>query len=192
MESQGARIVTSPSWLPALASVDGEWHEVIRRLHEVFRRDFIRGNPKLRGFPVRWDRRVEEGDRYDEGFWHLVTKKDHASGDRLLDPDRAKRIAWPAAIIDHAGEDCVLAWDYREGSGRIRTYLWLQEEDFVVILERKILKNDGSEAYFLITSYFAAGDSSRRNLRRKHEQREIANAIAAPKDGERSLSTHGR
>jgi hypothetical protein len=56
-------------------------------------------------------------------------------------------------------------WDYEEGRRRVRTYLWLREYDYAVILEKR------KGHYYLITAYYVDGDSNRRSLRRKYEQR---------------------
>jgi len=45
--------------------------------------------------------------------------------------------------------------------------------------------------YFLITAYYVEGNSSRRKLRKKYENR-LLNCNHRFKSGERSPSTHGR
>jgi len=127
----------APDWLPDLLSLSGSGQEIIGRLYEMFERDFNRGHPVFRSVPVWWNRRCLDGDPREEGFWHIITKDDAASGERLLDSPRAKRLAWARATIDHAESDDVVVFDYEEGSGRVRTYLWVNDQDYVVILERQ-------------------------------------------------------
>ena len=58
---------------------------------------------------------------------------------------------------------------YRE-KGKLRTYLWLRELDYVVVL--KGVPPAAPRYYFLITAFHLSGDSQRRNMRRRHEERE--------------------
>ena len=37
----------------------------------------MNGKPTFDGLPVWWDRRHEDGDPHEEGFWHLITKDDN-------------------------------------------------------------------------------------------------------------------
>jgi hypothetical protein len=111
-----------------------------------------------------------DGDPHEEGFWHLTTREDKASGDRLLDPPRAKRLRWCRATIDNAASPDVLMFDYEEGNGRIRTYLWVRDADYVVILEKRE-KNGKVVAYSLVTAFPLDGPSRRKDMRRKYDNR---------------------
>ncbi len=153
-----------PAWLPQLHDTDGNWAEVCGRLFEVFSRDFYGAAPAFQGRKVLWDTRREDG-KYDECFWHLITKTDPASGDRLVDTARAKRIAWSAAIIRNSADAAVSCWDSKE-AGKLRTYLWLKAMDFVVVLEKR-----KSDRCVLVTAYVVEGDSSRRKLQRSYDRR---------------------
>ena len=59
-----------------------------------------------------------------------------------------------------------LAWDYEEGDGTIKTYVWLDEYDFVVILKKY---PDGGRR--LITSFWVEYGHKKRSLRKKYENR---------------------
>ena len=65
-----------PKWLPELIDTNGPWGEVLARLYEVFARDFKNGKPTFDGLPIWWDRRFEDNDPHEKGFWHLITKDD--------------------------------------------------------------------------------------------------------------------
>ena len=157
-----------PLWLPELLSISGEPSEIIDTLYATFRRDFKNGRPVFRSLPVWWDRRTIEDSR-DEGFWHIVTQKDHATGYRLLDNCRAKRLAWARAAIDNAGCQDVTVFDYVEGDCRARTYLWIKDADYVVILEEQI--RDRPIAYRLITAFCLDGPKRRAAMQRKCDDR---------------------
>jgi hypothetical protein len=111
------------------------------------------------------------GERYEEGFWHLITRDDRVVGERLLDPRRAERLPWCGPTISHPNDVSVRVWDYKEGGGRIRTYLWLEILDYVIILEKR--RQRGGEIAFLITAYHVDGESQRRNLNRKFANRRV-------------------
>ncbi|MGH7901872.1 MAG: hypothetical protein ACRENZ_09065, partial [Thermodesulfobacteriota bacterium] len=103
-------------------------------------------------------------------FWPLITKQDPIKGERLLDNRRAERLSWCIPIICNAHDEAVKIWDFRESEGQLRTYLWLEDFDYVIVLEKRVIRFRG--VYFLITAFHVDGDSRRRNLRRKHEKRE--------------------
>lgn len=159
-----------PSWLPELLDTDGAWQDILDRLYAVFTSDFKIGRPTFRGLPIWWDRKCSEGDSHEDGFWHLVTKDDPASGNRLLDTFRAKRLKWCRAIIDNHVDAAVLVWNYREGNGKIRTYLWLENSDYLIVLE-KTVRRGKDVAYFLVTAFHLDGESRRRATRRKYDNR---------------------
>ena len=164
-----------PFWLPELVVTDGEWNDVIGQLYTIFESDFKRGKPMFRGLSIWWEQRRQPGDPYEDGFWHLVARDDDATGDRLFDPPRAQRLRWCLAAINNSADNAVLQWEYEEGDGRVRTYLWMREFDYVVILERKTKhsKTTGQwfDIYDLITAFHVDGDSERRNLQRKYDHR---------------------
>lgn len=163
----GARM-TLPDWLPPMLDLNGDWNTVVHELYAVFTRDFTRGALNVAGEPVWYDRKMVDG--YEACFWHLITRNNQQTGDRQPDFRRAERLPWCAAILRNANDPAVMFWRYREGSGSIRTYAWLEEGDYVVVLERKPMKI--GPVAFMITAYHIDGASRRRNLRRRYEQRE--------------------
>ena len=158
-----------PKWLPEIVSVNGEWKTVLARLYAIFDADFKQTRREFEGRPVWWDQKVLPGERYEEGFWHLITRVDETVGERLLDPRRAERLPWCGPTISRTRDAAVKVWDYREGSGRIRTYVWLENWDYVIILEKRPQRV--GEVAFLITAYHVDGESRRRNLRGKYANR---------------------
>lgn len=159
-----------PAWLPEEIDTNGSWDEILARLYEVFDHDFTQGRPRYGVVAVWWDRRFLDGDPHEEGFWHLTTRTDKTTGDRLLDTPRAKRLRWCRATIDNANPPDVLVFDYEEGNGKIRTYLWVHEADYVVILEKRE-KNGRVNAYSLVTAFVLDGPSRRKDIQRKYDNR---------------------
>jgi hypothetical protein len=160
-----------PKWLPEIVSVNGEWKAVLKRLYAIFDVDFKQTRREFEGRHVWWDRTVLPGERYEEGFWHLITRADKAAGERFLDPRRAERLPWCGPTVSHSSDVSIKVWDYKEGSGRVRTYVWLENWDYVIILEKR--RQRVGEIAFLITAYHVDGESQRRNLNSKFSNRRV-------------------
>lgn len=163
-----------PIWLPHTVSVNGEWNNVLAFLYGIFEEDFINSSPLFEGRTILWDDRILDG-QYEEGFWHLITKDEYtngrATGIRLFDPRRAERLPWCAPTITNSIDPAVKVWKYREGSGRLRTYLWLDQFDYVVVLEIRTQRR--GEVAFLFTAYHVDGASTRKKLYNKYLNREL-------------------
>ncbi len=159
-----------PDWLPPIISINGEWNEVLARLYEIFKRDFKETQRTLDGKLVWWDRRILAGDQYEEGFWHLISRIERITGERIFDPRRAERLPWCGPTISKANDNCVKVWDFKEDTGRLRTYVWLEDWDYVIILEKR--EHRKGQIFFLITAFYVDGDSRRRNLQSKFSKRE--------------------
>lgn len=159
----------TPSWLPEIVSVDGEWGHVLASLYAIFSRDFKQTKRSFQGKPVWWDLKILPGEQYEEGFWHLITKQDQNASDRLFDPRRAERLPWCGPAISNSHDSVLKIWNYKEANGRLRTYVWLHRWDYVVILEKR--QQRIGEVAFLITAFYVDGESKRRNLEKKYEKR---------------------
>jgi len=160
--------MTAPAWLPGMASVNGQWQEICARLYFIFQNDFIKSERYYENRHLWWDRRILNGE-YEEGFWHLITKDDKDKKERLFEPRRAERLPWCGPAISNHGDNAVKKWEYREPTKRIRIYLWLEAFDYVIILEKRTVGK--KEIIFLITAYYVDGESTRRSLKRKYNER---------------------
>lgn len=165
-------MMDTPAWLPGLASLTGPVDDVVSRLYAVFHRDIVRGNLQLRGAPVWWDRRPREvfGLRYEETFWHLVSREDKDTGGRELDPPRAERLPWCAPTVRNSTDRAVRIWDYVRPDGLTSTYVWLYEMDYVVVLRRRPHKT--GDIYFLVTAYHLDGPGRRRWFESNYARRQ--------------------
>ncbi len=162
--------MSMPHWLPDMVNVNGEPEKVFAMLYGIFDADFRCGGRQFLAMPVWWDRRVIDPP-YEEGFWHLITRKDYDGGERLLDFRRAERLPWCGPTITNCVDGCVKVWDYEQDDGRIRTYVWLATHDYVVILEKKA-KRVGVVA-FLVTAFHVDGSQKRKDLERKYRKRRL-------------------
>jgi len=116
----------------------------------------------------------------EEGFWHLVTRDQWGwnrttrskEKERLPELNRAGRLPWARPIIDHECDDVVFVWDFEEETrdrSTVRTYAWLREHDYVVILERQA--KEKGDIYMLVTSFLVEHESKRRDLQSRYERR---------------------
>jgi len=158
-----------PAWLPYLAPVEGPVSTVVQRLYRRFLDDFDRAPRYFGGLPVSFDRAVVPGEVYEQGFWHLVSRDDPRTRTRQFDPRRAERLPWCAALLDHASEPGVRVWDYREAHGILRTYVWLEQWDYVVVLENIDRRTVAS--FHVVTAYWVEGPATARRFRQKYDRR---------------------
>lgn len=170
-----------PAWLPPFIPFGGDWRTFVGALHIIFTRDFKNRWPRFRTFPVWHDRRVlPDGDGKEEGFWHLVTRDQMVYNrqtrrnekERLPELDRAGRLPWAKPIIEHETAVEMLAWDFDEATRWgtvVRTYVWLKDHDYVVVLERQ--KKDKGDVFMLVTSFLLDFEGKRRDLQSRYDRR---------------------
>lgn len=105
---------------------------------------------------------------YEESFWHMVTRSETKCGNRFPDFRRAERLRWCLPVIINFQEPQVTWWryDHLDGKG-IRTYLWLKDLDYLVILEERIKRRH----VYLHTAFHVDGPSMRRSIQNKYEKR---------------------
>jgi hypothetical protein len=151
-------------------------------LYEIFCRD-IRDHD-LRYFENKvWIFRDME-DGKEKIFWHLTSRsvkkikvprrkrKFYPEGQKYVDegryPDlrRCERLPWIRVLIERAGETEVLAWDYEEGDLTIKTYVWLKDYDFTVIM-----KKYPDNKRRLITSFYLDKYYKRKDFEKKYTNR---------------------
>lgn len=160
--------MSRPLWLPDTVEVGGNFSEVLDRLYDIFTRDFKISKLTYNGIPVNWNhRKANQG--FEEAFWHLITKIDNRTQYRLFDPKRAERLPWCAPVIQNASDHVVKSWRYREGTGKIRNYLWLNSFDYVVILEEKRTPN--CFRYFLVTAFCVDRQAKKKDLESRYNKR---------------------
>lgn len=158
----------APEWLPEKVDTNGEWGEVLKRLYQLFQIDFIGPGCYHLGRAVWWDNRKIDGE-YEEGFWHLITRGNDAVGHRLFDSERAECLPWCRPCLVNAPDVALKIWDYRESDKRVRTYVWLENHDYLIILQKRSSRQ--GEIFFLVTAFSVDGNDTRRKLEKKYENR---------------------
>jgi len=153
-----------PAWLPEMAPVNPWTNETFGILYAIFEKDFKDSHPVYEG-KVVWFFPDLEDDK-EKIFWHMTSREDEETGARLPDLRRSARLPWARPMIDKASQPEILAWDHEEGDKTIKTYVWLQDLDFLVLMKKY---PDGGRR--LITSYYVDLPHKRRGLQKKYERR---------------------
>jgi hypothetical protein len=155
--------MTSPVWLPPLVLLkdyDGDWNRYEAALYAYFKQNFVDNKPIFEGKPLALKRHpLFQGK--EATYWHIISEGD-LEEERLPDLRRCERIRWPRAIIEHSTEPDVKVWE-NERKGETRICLWLEQQDYLVILARR--KN-----YVLFwTAYLVPQPHRKRKLQKEYE-----------------------
>ena len=158
-----------PDWLPDIINCDGDINKIIANLYKIFYNDFKKSKPFFNNIPIIYSKKQGNfcNRSYEEGFLHLITKGE--KNNRLFDIRRAERLIWCRPIIENSKDEAVLIWNYQEKPNKIRTYILLKDFDYVVILQKIRRKNN--IFYLLITAFYVSGNSAKRNLYNKYDNR---------------------
>jgi hypothetical protein len=152
-----------PPWLPPLirlSDFDGNWARYEDALYRIFCRDFQDSTILFQGMPLRLKRHPMAGGK-EATFWHF-TSEGSVEEERTPDLRRCERIGWPRPIIERADDAAVKMWENERGGDR-RACLWVEEEDYLVILA---LRN----GYVLPwTAYLVRQDHQKRKLQKEYE-----------------------
>ena len=81
----------------------------------------------------------------------------------MPDMRRCERIRWPRPVIDHSGDEAIKIWEnVRKGEKRI--CLWLEKEEYLVILAER-------RGYILLwTAYPVTQEHTKRKLRKEFKE----------------------
>lgn len=157
-----------PKWLPPALNLVNHFKnnktKLIEGAHVQYVNDF-RMNPlaKFKGQRVLCDVRMGRQNR-EEGFWHLVEHDCNQVGQRNLDVRSAEKMPWLKKVLENYNKPEVKQWEIKE-KGVLKTYIWLEAYDYVVIL--KNLK----KGYFLVTAYHTGRKHYRKLLQKKYKNR---------------------
>jgi hypothetical protein len=148
--------------LPELLPFHGDWPAYEDEIYRVFVGEVVRSGLTFRGLKVTCQYRPPSKGKHF-GFWHLISEGD-TEEDRTPDLRRCERIRWVAWLIRNAEfHDGVSWWENRRGSNT-HVVLWLEEEDFVVVLAKR------RDYYLLRTAYCVEKSHRRRSLQRERDR----------------------
>jgi hypothetical protein len=150
-------------WLPPLvllADYQGNWDKYLDAVYACFKQDFIDNHPAFQERRLQLKRHpVEQGK--EATFWHLISEG-MIEEDRTPDLRRCERIRWPRPVIEKGTEPPLKIWaNKRRGENRI--CLWLEEDEYLVILSER-------SGYLLLwTAYLATFPHQKRKLQKEYE-----------------------
>lgn len=156
-----------PDFLPPMINLDGSYEEIVERLYEVFRKDFMKNRARHLGRDVTFNGVIDEFSQGKvEGFWHVITRDDATKTNQLIDYPRAERLPWAKPLMENPHRDEIKFFFYDESDSRkgIRHYIWLEGYNYVVILQRK-------KSYYVWVTAFYVDDWKQKHLQRKVENR---------------------
>jgi hypothetical protein len=113
----------------------GNWEHYLDAIYALFKADFVDSKPLFRGvrlglkrYPLTYNKEAT--------FWHFILIR-KIEAERMPDLRRCERISWPRAIIENSQDFRIKFWK-NERKGEKRICLWLEPENYLVILaERK-------------------------------------------------------
>lgn len=152
-----------PDWLPPIipySDFNGDWEAFLTEIYRVFLHEYSPNNlPYFEGERLKLKRHPIEAGK-EATFWHL-TSEGRVEADRTPDLRRCERILWAKAIIQNMSDPDVKIWDI-EVKNEVRTCLWLEEGDYVVVVARR-------EGYNLLwTAYSVDYEHTRNKFRRQY------------------------
>jgi hypothetical protein len=153
-----------PDWLPEPLSLSSWSAQTYDQLYKWFQVEIL-AQPLLYGGKGVWHFSDMEDGR-ECLFWHLTCRKDNLTNERIPDLQRCRRLPWLRPLLLNADEPEVLDWDYAEGDGTTKTYVWLRDHDYLVIMKKY---PDGSRR--LVTAYWIEYEHEKAKLLKKHKRR---------------------
>jgi len=102
-------------------------------------------------------------DKKIKCFWHLITKEEHSTGDRLPDPSRSEKIPWIKFLIENF---ITLGIKHFEKivKGKIRHHIWYESERYCIVIDIHNISR-----YYLITAYYVT-QKKRNQLKKEHQK----------------------
>lgn len=154
-------------WLPSeLSLLSGNLEDDYSKLFEIFKRDFIETQLYFSGERVVYQEAIDRKapGEYPHGFTHLITREN--GGQRIIDYDRATKLPWIRAIIEHSDDSSIIVMKRTQSNEKYglmnNTYLWLESRDFLVVLRR--ITKGFYQGQMLITAFAITESHERKRL----------------------------
>jgi len=144
--------------LPALEHFDGDWNDYVDKLYGIFLETIVYKPLIFNGLPVRYQRRPEtDGKGYS--FWHMI-QEGNIEDERTPDFRRCERIRWFSWIIENAQSTDEISWWENKRGRNTHVVLWLESEQFAVILAKR-------KDYYLIKTAYVVKSGRQRAFRKE-------------------------
>ncbi len=145
--------------IPDLLHFHGDWDRYIEELYRIYFEEIVNGQLTFQGLPIKCQFRPEtKGKGF--AFWHVISDGP-TEDERVPDLRRCERIRWISWIIKSAGKDPRISWWENKRGRSVNVVLWLEKNDFAVILAKR------SRYYLLKTAYCVK--SHRKKIFRKEK-----------------------
>ena len=151
-------------FLPQQLDESLELNLIIAQALEIFRNDFYNNTPpSINGIAVHANQSITASAR-EQSFDHVITRGPKDGQPRSIDISRASRVPWIRPLIENFNNPELVYFQYLEGSGYVRDYIWDRTNDYVVILENK-----GHQLH-LVTAFNIDVDWKRYDLLKKQKK----------------------
>ncbi len=171
-------------WLPDLIMLkdyNGDWDAYLDAAYAYFAADFITDKPKLLEHEVKSKRQIAYNGQ-DHSFWHCIEESAGGAKDeenRIPKIALVERIRWPRPVIEHAvNTPGVLAWSeiYRGHGTKKRVHLFVEDEDYCVVLDPRGKDCNGQPAYYYLwTTFLCETDRQHDKLLKRYARGEKMN-----------------
>jgi len=144
--------------LPELVPFHGDWPRYVEELYRIYQAEIVHGGLIFRGLPVKSQYRPPSAGK-GFGFWHVISDG-HVEDDRLPDLRRCERIRWIAWLITHAETRPEISWWENRRGSNTHVVIWLEEEDFAVVLAKR-------QGYYLLKTAYVVKPHRKKTFRRE-------------------------
>lgn len=163
-------------WLPDLllfSDYGGNWERYLEILYQCFREDFIKHKPSINGHKLALKRYPLELGK-EATFWHLISEgKEEYS--RLPDFRRCERIRWTKPVITNYTDYKIKAFS-RIIRGENRIHIWLESEDYVVVIAERYDSKKNDFYYLPWTAFYIDKNHTRKKFEEYYQAFKKADA----------------
>jgi len=147
--------------LPELVYFHGDWAEYIEKLYTIYEQEIVYGDLKFKGLPVKCQYRPpSQGKGY--GFWHVISNGP-VEDERIPDLRRCERIRWISWFIRNVGHEPRISWWQNRRGSNTHVVIWIEEEDFAVILAKR-------SKYYLLKTAYCVTPHRRKTFKKEREK----------------------
>ena len=157
-----------PTWLQPIVSLQdfgGDPEKYIEHLFSIFEKDFIKSTPRFKGKKVLFDKKDDNGR--PQAFVHITTEENRKTKTRELCLRRCERIGWIKPMLENHQDPEVLVWEKEQSTRKRtakRTYLFLEKEDFLIILQ------EIKWGHYLITAIYVDNPNQKAKHLKAHKK----------------------
>lgn len=148
--------------LPELEHFTGDWDSYVDHIYSLYRLTILQSDLRFRNLTVK-PRFTPETQGKHYGFWH-ITSEGEVEEEREPDLRRCERIRWVKWLIENVDNfDEISCWEEKR-SNKLEIVIWLEVEQYVVILSER------RDYWLLKTAYLAIKSRKIKQLKRNREK----------------------